>query len=118
MKPIASNTVFHVSDLDKSLDFYTNILGFELDFKFGEPATYAGLSFGDVRIHLSSSYPYKNNTGHGSIYLSFSSVDDIYHQLLKDKVEFYSHIETREYGMRDFAIKDPDGNQIGYGAAV
>jgi uncharacterized glyoxalase superfamily protein PhnB len=118
MEPIASNAVFHVSDLEKSIFFYVEILGFKVDFKFGDPATYAGLSLGNLYLHLSSSYPYKNNTGHGSIYIVFESVDELYQKLVDAKVEFYSHIENREYGMRDFSIKDCDGNQIGFGASV
>ena len=64
MKPISSNTVFHVSHLEKSIAFYKDKLGFSIDFKFGEPPTYAGLSLGNVCLHISSAYPYKNNTGH------------------------------------------------------
>ena len=33
-------------------------------------------------------------------------------------VEFYCAIGNREYGLRDFAIKDPDENQIGIGAVL
>lgn len=113
-----STTVFHVSNLDKSVDFYTGTLGFAVDFKFGEPETYAGLSWNGVHLHLSSSYPYKNNTGHGSLYIRCGAIDRLYARLESAGVEFYSRIRDREYGMRDFSIKDPDGNQIGFGAAI
>ncbi|MGB0910330.1 MAG: glyoxalase superfamily protein [Nitrospirales bacterium] len=113
--PISSNAVFHVSDLEKSLKFYTENLGFKVDFKFGDPATYAGMSLGKLYLHLSSSYPYKNNTGHGHIYIIFNEVDEIFSNLEKAGVEFFSKIDDRDYGMRDFAVKDPDGNQIGIG---
>jgi catechol 2,3-dioxygenase-like lactoylglutathione lyase family enzyme len=33
-------------------------------------------------------------------------------------VDFDCPIGDREYGMRDFAIKDLDGNKIGIGAAI
>ena len=112
-----SNTVFHVSNLAKSLDFYTRVLGFEIGFRHGKPETYAGLSWKGVDLHLSSSCPYKNNTGHGNLYIFCKEIDRLYEKLDAAGVEFYSRIGNREYGMRDFAIKDPDGNQIGFGEA-
>ncbi len=118
MRPITCTIVFHVSDLHDSLRFYTERLGFELDFTFGEPECYAGLSWGTAYLHLSSFYPYKNNTGHGNLYLTFEEVDSIYQRLVRAEVPFYSHIADREYGMRDFSIMDPDGNQIGFGAST
>ena len=118
MQPTGSNAVFHVSNLENSVSFYTDKLGFNLDFKFGKPSTYAGLSLGSVCLHLSSSYPYKNNTGHGNVYITFNEVDALYDRLVNSGVSFYSPIADREYGLRDFAIQDPDGNQIGIGAEI
>ncbi|MCH8620385.1 glyoxalase superfamily protein [Undibacterium sp. TS12] len=118
MKPIASTTVLQVSNFSKSLHFYTEILGFELDFKYGEPECYAGLSWGSAYLHIGTFSPYKDNTGHGVIYLTFEEVDSIYKRLVKADVQFYSHIADQDYGMRDFSVKDPDGNQIGFGASI
>ena len=118
MEPTGSNAVFHVSNLEKSIAFYTKELSFNVDFKFGDPPTYAGMSLGKVCLHISSAYPYKNNTGHGNLYIMFDEIDDLYESLVRDRVEFYCPIGNREYGMRDFAIKDPDGNQIGIGAEI
>ena len=114
----SSCTVFHVSSLSKSLDFYSRVLGFAIDFRYGAPETYAGLSWRGVHLHLSSTYPYKNNTGHGNIYIICDDVDRLHAKLDSAGVAFYSRIQDREYRMRDFAIKDPDGNQIGFGSAV
>jgi DNA-binding MarR family transcriptional regulator/catechol 2,3-dioxygenase-like lactoylglutathione lyase family enzyme len=114
----SSSTVFHVSSLSKSLDFYSRVLGFAIEFRHGAPETYAGLSWRGVHLHLSSAYPYKNNTGHGNIYIFCGEVDRLYEELDSAGVEFYSRIHDREYRMRDFAIKDLDGNQIGFGAPV
>ena len=118
IKPTSSNAVFHVSNLEKSIAFYTEKLGFSVDFRFGKPPTYAGMILGNVCLHLSSAYPYKNNTGHGNLYIMFDEVDGLYKYLVSEKVEFYCPIGNREYGVRDFAIMDPDGNQIGIGAEI
>lgn len=118
IKPTSSSTIFHVSDVEKSIAFYSQELGFLVGFKLGNPTFYAGLSWGTVGLHISSTYPYQNNTGHGNLYLTFAEVDSLYEKLVAAGVEFYSPIGDRDYGMRDFAIKDPDGNQIGIGAEI
>ncbi|WP_280289971.1 hypothetical protein [Pseudomonas sp. BN417] len=38
--------------------------------------------------------------------------------MLTAGVDFYCAIGDRDYGMRDFSVRDPDGNQIGMGAAL
>lgn len=118
MRPTGSNAVFHVTDIDRSIAFYTGHLGFQLDFRYGEPTIYAGLTWGPVCLHLSSLYPYKDNTGHGNLYISFDAVDELHERLVAAGVDFYCAIGNRDYGMRDFTLRDPDGNQVGIGAEL
>ncbi|HKP01375.1 MAG TPA: VOC family protein [Nitrospiraceae bacterium] len=118
MKPTGSNTVFYISDLERSIEFYSNRLGFRVDFRFGNPAYYAGLTIGNVCLHISSRYPYKNNTGHGIPYISVEEVDNLNDRLVKAGMKFYCPVGNREYGLRDFALKDPDGNQVGIGVVL
>ncbi len=118
MKAITNHTVFHVTNVERSIDFFTNQLGFAVDFKFGEPFSYARLSLGDAYLHISSGYPYKNNTSHGNMYTVFDEIDELYNALVKADVDFYCPIGNREYGIRDFAIKDPDENKIGFGTEI
>ena len=49
MRTTASATVFRVSDVAKSVRFYTDLLGFVERFQFGD---YAGVQHGEVQIHL------------------------------------------------------------------
>jgi len=118
MKPTSHYTVLHVADLDRAIEFYTQQLGFELGFKWGEPPFYAGVQNGDCCLHFSAKYPYKNNTGHGNIYLVFPEVDALYEKLKVAGVTLHCEIADQPYGMRDFSIADPDGNQVGIGAEL
>lgn len=45
-------------------------------------------------------------------------MDSLYQQLVAAGVDFYCPIGDRDYGMRDFSVRDPDGNQIGIGAEL
>lgn len=118
MTPIGSNVIFHVSDIERSIAFYTGPMGFQLDFRYGEPTTYAGLSLGPVYLHITTLRPYKDDTGHGNLYISFDEVDSLNQRLSAAGVDFYCPLGDRDYGMRDFSVRDPDGNQIGIGAEL
>jgi catechol 2,3-dioxygenase-like lactoylglutathione lyase family enzyme len=41
-----------VADIPAAVDFYTTKLGFQLDFTWGEPATFAGVHLDKVQIFL------------------------------------------------------------------
>ena len=49
MKPISAIPVFHVKDVESSLSFYTDVLGFVQAFRYG---TYVGLKIGKCEIHI------------------------------------------------------------------
>jgi len=117
MQHLASTVVFHVTDMPGSLEFYTQHLGFNIEFQ-GQPETYVGLKLGDLQLHLNSDPSYAANVGRGHITLQYDEVDALYRQLKDNDVGFYSDIDDRFYGMRDFSIKDPDGNRIGIGCSI
>lgn len=117
MKPECAATIFHVSDLASSVKYYTDVLGFTMDFHYGE---LAGLQYDSVLIHLSGPHPQvlKRAVGEGHIYIFCDEVD-LYFQQISAKGAFITiPPDDRDYGMRDFAISDPDGNVLAFGKAA
>ena len=47
-----------------------------------------------------------------------NDVDEIYKRLEKNGVEIVNPIGTRDYMMRDFDIRDPDGYILSFGQGV
>ncbi|WOO41386.1 glyoxalase superfamily protein [Rubellicoccus peritrichatus] len=109
-------TVLTVKDVDTSIRFYTDILGFEEDFRFGE---YAGIKCGSVQIHLSQyDNPNMKALGESNLYLFCNEVDDFYREITSKGVRVKGEPKDYPYGMRDFIAYDPDGNQLAFGAPV
>jgi catechol 2,3-dioxygenase-like lactoylglutathione lyase family enzyme len=117
MKATFFATVFHVSDLEKALTFYTQILGFEPSFKLGH---YAGICAGELSIHLCGpdNPGYKKPVGAGHICIGIQQVDDYYQHLQAQQVPITYPIGDRHYSIRDFAIEDPDGNTLIFGQTI
>ena len=47
-----STPILVVRDVEKSVAYYRDALGFSVDFSFGEPPSYAGVYRGAVLLHL------------------------------------------------------------------
>ena len=111
-----SAVIFPVSNLNNSIAFYTEKLGFEKTFEWGEPMYYAVVKRGGVGIHLT-----KRSDGgspskyHRALYVFVNDIDKIYKELKKHKVQMVNDLEPRDYKMKDFDIEDPDGFIITFG---
>ena len=103
--------IFSVSDLSKSIEFYTETLGFQLDFIYGEPQFYAGLFKDSVELHLVSKN-LRQPAGSGNLSILTNEVDDLHQKLIDAKVQIIVPPDDRDYGLRDFSCKDLDGNII------
>jgi catechol 2,3-dioxygenase-like lactoylglutathione lyase family enzyme len=116
MKAHGSATTFHVADVDASLAFYVQVLGFKERFRFGD---YAGVEHGEVQIHLSG--PKSTNErqiGQGGIYIFCDDVNGYYTEITAKGAVPQAPPKDYEYGMRDFVVTDPDGNLLGFGQEV
>lgn len=110
--------IFQVGDLAKSIAFYCDVLGFTREFAYGEPPFYGGVKKNDVIFHLCSSKENALRRGMGSAYVFCDEVDAYYEQVKLDGAAITSPLATQPYGIRDFQLKDPDGNLIGFGCPV
>ncbi|GAA4324884.1 hypothetical protein GCM10023115_41350 [Pontixanthobacter gangjinensis] len=111
-----SAVIFPVSNLDDSIDFYTNKLGFENTFEWGEPRYYAVVKRGGVGIHLTKrSDGGRASKYHRALYVFVNDVDKVYKEFKAQNVHIVNDIESRDYKMKDFDIEDPDGFIITFG---
>ena len=106
--------VFLVDDVVETVEYYRDVLGFEVDFVYGEPAIYGSVSRDDAIINFSRSEPPGRHngvtsatTGNGvDAYVVVSDVDDLYEELKHHGASIVVELESHEYGMREFQIED------------
>ena len=108
-----------VASVERSLAFYEGTLGFErgLTVPDQSPFAFASVTGGAVEIFFNDAasavkeYPGfagKPIGATGTMFVEVVGVDAL-HDRLKDHVKVVMPIETKFYGMREFAIEDPDG---------
>ncbi len=100
-----------VANLQRALAFYRDRLGFTVEWVY--EGQYASVSCGPrLTFHLQEA---QEDVGKGSCYLFCANVDAIHDRLQRDGVAIETEIGDRDYGTRDFALRDPDGNQLTFG---
>lgn len=100
-----------VSDLRRSVDFYTDVLGFAVEVR-GDVG-FAIVARDEVRIGLRES---SSNAGHGRCYCNLSrGISTLYDELCSRAVRIQHEMQDEPYGMREFTIVDPDQNQLHFG---
>jgi len=103
-----------VADLDASLQFYREKLGFNLDFTYED--FYAGIIKDGHSIHLKcGEIPKDKGKKQDDLEILFSvdNIEGLYDELLSKSVEIVQPLRDMPYG-REFYIADPDGNIIAF----
>jgi catechol 2,3-dioxygenase-like lactoylglutathione lyase family enzyme len=104
-----------VGDLHAAIDFYTTRLGFTLGFTWGEPPVTAGVDLGEVRVFLQRGTPSPEGS---EIFFVVGDADELFAFHQAAGVEIVEPIADREYGMRDYRVRDLDGYPLAFGHYV
>jgi len=119
LKLSSASPSFTVNDLQKSLAFYRDVLGFELEEKYERQGTLVGvgLQAGDVFFMLGQDDWKKGRDrrkGEGfRIYcMTTQDVDVIAEKIQAAGGTLDQEPRDQPWGMRDFSLTDPDGYKI------
>ena len=117
-----------VANVARSLAFYVETLGFArgMTVPDASPFVFAAVTSGDVEIFVNDAatavkeYPAfagKPIGATGTMYIEVEGVDAL-HERIKSSVTITMPLVTQFYGMREFAILDPDGYVITFAERV
>jgi len=109
-----------VANVERSLAFYENVLGFDRGFTVPEqsPFVFASVNSGPVEIFFNdaataikeyAAFAGKPLGATGTMYIEIEGVDAMHDRLKAANVPIVMPLATQFYGMREFAIEDPDG---------
>ncbi|MBL7865759.1 MAG: VOC family protein [Cyclobacteriaceae bacterium] len=108
---------FVVKDIEQSIQYYTTVLGFSLEFRYED--FYAGVVLGDCSIHLKTVDPSpeertsKRVTESLDILISVEGIEALFETLSSRSVLFTQVLRTMPYG-KEFYLADPDGYIIAF----
>ena len=104
---------FLVDDLDLSVAYYRDRLGFELDFKY--ESFYAAVTRDGFAIHLKhapklvADRAHRKQNEHLDAYIAVSGIRGLFSELQTRGAEVLKPLEERPWACLDFYVEDPDG---------
>ncbi|HEX4954069.1 MAG TPA: VOC family protein [Thermoanaerobaculia bacterium] len=119
MKLEALTPMLRTWDLPGTLAFYRDVLGFTCNAA-SEEWGWASLARDSVEIMLASPNQHVGDTAPaftGSLYFRTDDVEALWREL-RDRARVCYPLETFDYGMREFAIYDPNGYLLQFGQPV
>lgn len=115
-KVVHTHHVLAVKDLALSAAYFKETLGFDLNFT---APGWEFLTFGDFKVMLGECPDalWAHETGDHSWFAHalIENVDEVYEELIGRGAEIISKIENKPWGIREFAVKTPDGHRIAFG---
>jgi len=101
-----------VRDVDASLKFYVNVLGLKQQITVPDepPFVFVAVGADAIEIFLNRDEPAgKAKPGGISLYVELDGLDQLLSRMQQYNVKIEIPLNETFYGMREFAVLDPDG---------
>jgi uncharacterized glyoxalase superfamily protein PhnB len=110
-----ANPVMPVNNAKAAAQYYRDNLGFSIDVLW-ENSNYACVSRGGITIEFGEGRP--QHVGSGVCVIQVSDVDKLYEEVKGLGVNLVGDFAERDYGSKDFRVRDYDGNLLIFGSAL
>lgn len=101
-----------VTDMDRSVTYYQEALGFRLAWRLGE---LAALASGEIEVLLLETWTGDTPPQPQTAYVYVEDPDALCAEYEQAGADIVEPVASRGYGMRDFVVRDPDGHRFTLG---
>jgi GNAT superfamily N-acetyltransferase/uncharacterized glyoxalase superfamily protein PhnB len=107
--------ILYSENVRRSLDYYTQVLGFGSKWEWDDPPTFGGVSKDLVEIFFC-----EKGQGHPGTWLSVmvDNVDEFYEKVKAKGALIRSVPENKDWGIREMLVEDPDGHILRFGQSI
>jgi catechol 2,3-dioxygenase-like lactoylglutathione lyase family enzyme len=112
-----------VRDVDRSAAWYEDVLGFEVDYRYGDPPFYAQVRRNAVALNLrrTGTSPWAVNAADEELLAARLEVDDVkslFLELRDAGASIHHRLRAEPWGQLTFVVRDPDDNLISFGSPM
>ncbi|MFT4738120.1 MAG: putative glyoxalase superfamily protein PhnB [Cyclobacteriaceae bacterium] len=113
------NPKLPMRDKKVTREFYKNKLGFK-EFGSAYFDEYLMIEKDQIQIHFFAFKELDPKENYGQVYIRTDDIDGFYQSLLENKTTIHPNgpLETKPWGQREFALRDPDSNLLTFGQSI
>ncbi len=108
----AAVPVLACADLPATLRFYTETLGFEVTWFWGDPATDAGIQRGGANIHFMANSELATRVRGQEVMILVTGIDAIHAEHVGKGAVITRPITDEPWGLREYSVEDPCGYRL------
>lgn len=110
-----SEAIFAVADVPAAIRFYRDILGFESEWTWGDPASFGGVRWAGIHI-MFCLQPELARKVEGHQHGFFLDDIDALHELHRSRgAPIIEPIDNKPWGVREYIVRDPNGYHLRFG---
>lgn len=104
--------ILYSADIVRSIRYYTGVLQFDHKWMWDHPPSFGGVSKNSVEIFFC-----KEGQGNPGTWISImlDNVDEYYEAIKAGGADIAQPPQTKEWGLREMLVRDPDGHIIRFG---
>jgi N-acetylglutamate synthase-like GNAT family acetyltransferase/uncharacterized glyoxalase superfamily protein PhnB len=108
----SSEPIFAVTDIVRSVRFYRDVVGFESEWLWGEPAVHAGVSWGRIQLMFSLNPALAERSKGNQHFFRVQNVRELYDRHQSVGAPIIHDLENKPWGLSEYVIRDPDGYEL------
>jgi GNAT superfamily N-acetyltransferase len=108
----SSEAIFAVADVIATAKFYREVLGFESQWLWGDPPTFAGLCWGPVQVMLCQQPELVLKIEGHQHFFRCEDINSLYQRHTAANATIISDIENKPWGIREYTVRDINGYHL------
>jgi ribosomal protein S18 acetylase RimI-like enzyme len=114
---ISSTPIFAASDIEATITYYKDVLGFESSWTWGEPPTFGSVSLGGVTIMFNLLPELAAKVRGHQHWIKVDEVDEMYRLHRERGATVVSEIDNKPWGAREYIVEDLHGYHLRFAGA-
>ncbi|MEA2708855.1 MAG: hypothetical protein QOF78_1456 [Phycisphaerales bacterium] len=107
-----STAVLACTDVQQTVDFYCNTLGFKQHWLWEDPPTFGAVGLGQIEIFLQLNSELARRIEGHSHYLHVDDVEKLHAEHRAAGAPVIAPLENKPWGMREYVVRDPNGYHL------
>jgi len=114
---ISSTAIFASSDIQATLAYYKDVLGFESTWTWGDPPTFGSASRGGVTIMFNLQPDLAARIKGHQHWVKVDDVDELHRLHRSNGATVVQEIEDKPWGVREYVVEDLNGYHLRFAGA-